>query len=269
MTAPTESTAVATTPKGAMVKLLEPRAEMLARLLPKGLDPQRVIAAAQLAAYKEPKLLECDPVSIFLAVGKVAQWGLEIGTTAYLVAYGKQCTPLKDYKGEIELVVRAKAARTVRVGIIRDGDRYEYEEGDTPRLKHWPLIGNRGKVVCYYAVAHHGGDVPPSLRIVSPEEAEEVRQKYSKQWKNGPMPDWYGIKTAVHRLCKYLAQGNASLEAAINEDLDPTEEVAGDFSLTPQERAYVPPKLRAPDSEDGYPTPGSFDPQTGEDLTDA
>lgn len=268
MTAPTETTAVAVAnAKGAMAKLLEPRASVLADLLPKGLEVNRVIAAAQLAAYEQPDLLKCDPASIFIAVGKVAQWGLEIGTTAHVLPYGTKASAQKNYKGVIELIIRAKAARTVRVGIIRDGDEYSYEEGDNASLKHWPRIGNKGAVIAYYAIAHHGKDVPPTIRLVTPEEADEVRKKYSKQWKNGTLPDWYGLKTAVHRLGKYLVQNPTFAEMLDDDDLSEKEVPAGDFSLTPAERAYTPPKLRAPDGEDGYGTlPEPFNPETGEVL---
>ncbi|HET8771589.1 MAG TPA: recombinase RecT [Gemmatimonadaceae bacterium] len=262
------STAVVKSPKGAMAKLLEPRAEALEHLLPKGLDVHRVIAAAQLAAYQNPALLECDPVSIFLSVGRIAQWGLQIGITAHLVPFGKTCTAVKDFKGVIELIIRSRAARTVRVGTRREGDFFDMEEGTEPHIKHRATPNSSSAMVGFYAIAHHGRDIPPTFRYLSVEQVEAVRRKYSKQHKNGPLEEWYGLKTVVHRLGKYLVQ-NPELAAMLDDDMDAALEVNTDRPLLPTEGDVPrhPTPLAHADADDPYGhEAGGFDTETGEVL---
>lgn len=210
--------------KGAMAKLLEPRAETLAALLPKGLEVSRVIAAAQLAAYQNPDLLKCDPASIFLAVGRIAQWGLEVGTTAHLVPFGGKVTPVADYKGLIELVIRSKAARTVYGEVVREGDTFDVEMGTTPRIVHKPAFRKDAPITHVYAVANHGALVPPQFVVMTVAEVEAIRTKHSKQWKSGPLPAWYAVKTVVRQLCKMLPK-NPALASALSRIESEDEEI--------------------------------------------
>jgi len=266
MTAVTTPTTNANSGKGAMVKLLEPRAEVLAKLLPKGLNVERAIAAAQLAAYQNPDLLKCDPVSIFLSVGKIAMWGLEVGTTAYLVPFGKTCTAVKDFKGVIELICRARAARTVRPGVVRDGDYFEVEEGTTPFIKHRPLPNNAGAVTHFYAVAYHGRDIPPTFKWMTVAQVEAHRQKFSKQHKSGSLPEWYGVKTCVHLLGKTLVQNPEANLALDDDEYVPNGEFSADVPLTPLERFQPPRQIMAGDYPQVPEARDDFDPNTGEDF---
>ena len=272
MTTP-ETTAVAVTqPKSAMAKLLEPRAETLANLLPKGLDVNRVIAAATLAAHQNPALLKCDPASIFLSVGRIAQWGLQVGTTAYLVPFGTTCTAVKGYGGVIELITRSGSARTVRPGIHREGDFFEMEEGTEPRIRHRAAPGNKGAILGFYAVAHHGRDVPPSFKYMTVDEVEAHRKEFSKQHKSGPLKPWYGIKTVVIALGKYLVQ-NPDANLALGQDDDSVTEGAFEFPA-PLSEAEMDmtgngqPRFPRPVLHGDYPTVPEavedFDPTTGE-----
>jgi recombination protein RecT len=245
-------------PKGAMVKLLEPRVESLAHLLPKGLKVERVIAAAQLAAYQEPKLLQCDPASIFVAVAKVASWGLAIGTTAHLVPFGTTCTAVKDYKGVIQMIVRAGAAKTVRPGIVREGDAFEMEEGSTPFLRHRAVPGSKAPIAGFYAIAHHGRDIPPTFQYMSADEVEAVRKEFSKQHKSGALKPWYGVKTVIHRLGKYLVQDPEMAAMLDDDDLIPEGEVTFDAPLSDTEFGPGDGRPRVPDAIRGgdYPEEG-------------
>lgn len=274
MTAVTTTPIVSLATRGAMADLLAPRADSLAAFLPKGLSVERVIAAAQIAAYNDPNILKCDPKSIFLSVARIAQWGLEIGTTAYLLPFKGKCTPVADYKGLIELVRRSGAARAVTFGVVRVGDCYEVEEGTAPAIKHRPLPGNTADILEFYAVAHHGRDIPPTFVRMTVADVDAIRKAHSKQWAAGALPVWYGVKTVIRRLTKYLPK-NALLADALahieaEDECDPLDEVLPDAALTARERLGAPTPLRAnatPHDPYEIDVPEGVDPATGEDFT--
>lgn len=255
-----ESTAVAVASpngKGAMVKLLEPRAETLANLLPEGLRVERVIAAAQLAAYQNPDLLKCEPASIFLAVAKAAQCGLEIGTTAHLVPFGRTCTFVADYKGLIEIVRAAKGARSIDAQVVREGDRFEVTMGTNPGIVHEPRYTQGAAITHAYAVAHHGQLIPPQFVVMSAEEIDAIRTAKSKSWKSGKLEPWYAKKTVTRQLCKVLPK-NAALAAALAK-IDGAE--LDDAPVDPNALGYDDPRG---DGRSRFPT--ALKPQPDDDY---
>src|SRR5690349_18411456 len=116
MTTPnTNGTALAKRSMKPLVALLsheEAKARILP-FLPEGTNYERVIAAVQLEAMKNPAILNCTPESTVLAVAKIQQWGLEPGITAHLVPFGKTLTPIADYKGIAQLMIGSRAVRHV------------------------------------------------------------------------------------------------------------------------------------------------------------
>lgn len=228
-------TAVATVPavepKGIAATLLAPAA--IARItpfLPEGANVERIVAAAQLAVMKVPSLAECDPKSIVFAVARIAQWGLEIGETAHLVPFGKECTPVPDYRGLVEMIVRSGAARSVESRVVREGDEFVYEYGTGKRIRHVPLAKSSAPITHAYAIV--------TLRfqdfdftVLDVDEIEAVRVK-SKQWAKGPLPAWYAKKTAVRRAVNLIPKNPklATLMASV-------EEVeAGEFTVLSPDR---------------------------------
>lgn len=235
-------TAVATIePKGIAATLLAPAS--IARItpfLPEGVNVERVVAAAQLAVMKMPAIAECDPKSIVFAVARIAQWGLEIGETAHLVPFGKECTPVPDYRGLVEMIVRSGAARSVESRVVRQGDEFEYEYGTAKRIRHVPLAKSTAPITHAYAIV--------TLRfqdfdftVLDVEEVETTRAK-SKQWAKGPLPAWYAKKTAVRRAVNLIPK-NPKL-AKLMQSVEEVE--AGEFTVLP------------PDRDPDGPTPAEF-----------
>jgi recombination protein RecT len=253
-------TAVATVPERKGIAALIASPEATARItpfLPKGVDIERVIAAAQLAVMQVPALAECDPKSIVLSCAKIAQWGLDIGTTAHLVPFGKTCTPVPDYRGLVEMIVRSGAARHVEARVVREGDDFKYAYGTNKFIEHTPRTKSSAKITHAYAIV--------TLRfqhfdfiVLDRDEIEAVRAK-SKQWSRGNLEDhaWYAKKTAVRRVVNLIPK-NAALAATLSSVVETEREVEGEFALVPPDRD--------PDGPVAGEFPASVDPETGEDL---
>ena len=298
MTAVTTTEQAAATPRTAIEKLLNDPAS-LARFvpfLPVGTDPRRVIASVDLACMDNPKLKECTPVSLVRSVAKISQWGLEIGSTAYLVPFGKnrkvgdewvkeyEAVPIADYRGLIEMAVRTGCARSVEVGVVREGEHFEELRGSETRLTHIPSAPSSAKIVKASAVVR--------LRYqdfdwvtMSREEIESLRAKsmsnndesLAKAKKPTGLENntWYATKSCVRRVLN-LVPKNAKLAALLN-DVDRAE--AGEFEVIPSDQRALPAAdcgRRAPTPlranatpHDPYEidVPEGVDPATGEDFT--
>lgn len=233
--------------------------QRIAAFLPEGVSPERVAAAVSLA-LNDPKtgkaLAACTPQSVVRAVGRIAQWGLEVGVTAYLVPFGRECVPVADYKGLIELVVASGAARDIDAHVVYEGDEFDYELGLDNRLVHRPRWSGDGKrkIVAAYAIARIKFGYTKQV-VMTADEIDEIRQQYSKQWKSGPLPDWYAVKTCVRRLVKLLPQ-NPRLASAMAKIEDEQQVELGEgvdipSTYTVQDR----PALPAGD-EDGFTDEG-------------
>ena len=262
-------------PTGIAATLSNPAA--LARItpfLPAGVDVARVIAAAQLAVMKVPAIGECEPKSVVLAVAKIAQWGLEIGDTAHLVPFGKECTPVPDYRGLVEMIVRSGAARGVEARVVRQGDEFEYAYGTSKFIRHVPLAKSTAPITHAYAIANLRYQAFDFV-VLDVEEIEAVRTK-SKQWSKGALPAWYAKKTAVRRVVNLIPK-NAKLASVLSS----VEEVeAGEFTVLAPDRdpdGPTPAQLAAAGGTRSHPTPlasgdyptvaeesDGFDPETGE-----
>lgn len=291
MTAPetTETTAVAVADqrKPNYVAMLEKHIPTFADFLPEGVKPERVIAAVRMAVAGNPKIAECTPVSIVQSVARAMQLDLEIGVTAYLVPRNQwnpvtrekemTCTLLPDYRAHIEMIVKSGAARDVEAHVVREGDVFSYEYGLNPQLRHVPNSMSTGPITHAYAIVRLRFGHAKFL-VLTREEIEAVRAK-SQGWSDEALAKkreptglesvpWYAKKTAVIRATNLVPKNPrlAKFLVEVEKEYDPNDLTA--LANLP-DKPYTPPKLRAPDGGDGYPTPGSFDPQTGEDFSDA
>lgn len=193
-----------------------------------GVQPKQYVQAALMAVVKEPKLLDCSPESVVLALMQCAQTGLEVGRTAHLMPFGRQCTFVPDYRGYIELAMATGKVDSVRVRAVYEHEDFMYaEEVHGPVLRHVPRAqGAGGKIVGAYAIADmHGGRY--KVEFMTAEEIDAIRTTKSKSWKSGPLTDWYARKTVVRRLCKTLPM-TPKLHAALrSDDAEPLGEEQG------------------------------------------
>jgi hypothetical protein len=109
---------------------------LIAPFLPEGVSLDRVAASLRLALAKDKdgNLKKCAPMSVFMAVAKIQQWGLEIGETAHLVPFGQECVPVADYKGLAELVISSGVARHVEAHCVYEKEPFRVVRGTSPEI---------------------------------------------------------------------------------------------------------------------------------------
>lgn len=238
-------TAVATLDRKNITALLQSD-DARKRIAPmlRGVEYDRVVGEAFLAAADNPDILSCTPASIVRAVARACSWGLAIGEQAYLVPfnvkvskrgepdrYEKRLQAIQGYQGKIELIERAGGAKSIDTQVVYAKEPFEYTQGTSPIILHRPAktAAERGALIGVYAIAHHGYNRPPHVCYLTIEEVDAIRQQYSKQWKQGPVPTWYLKKTSVHQLAKLLPKspGMARAHTILDQDEDDALPVGG------------------------------------------
>lgn len=220
---------------------------LIAPYLPEGLSLDRVAADLSIALAKdrsawaqkrakdrqlpeESPLERCSPMSVFMSCAKAAQLGLVIGETAHLVPFGTECTMVADYKGLVQLVIGSGVVRNVRAHCVYTKEiekgLFEIELGSGPIIRHRPITNakERGTIAGAYVVFDLRGTNIPHIKWLAVDEIEAIRQKYSKQWKSGPLEPWYAEKTVIRAGSKTLPKDpRLAKTLAIFEQIDAIE----------------------------------------------
>jgi phage RecT family recombinase len=196
--------------------------QIIQPLIPKGVDFEEVLIEVYRAYTVNNEIARCTAQSVALAVATVVQLGLQIGRTVHLVPVNtkvsKRNEPERhelrlnawtDYKGDVELVLRSGAARHVDAHAVYSGEFFDYGLGDAPFVRHRPKLDTekRGTLIAAYSVAYlNGAGTLKKITVMSLAEIETVRAG-SKLCNPGRLPicpEWYALKTVIHRNCKML-----------------------------------------------------------------
>ena len=227
------------------IMLSEEARQQIIPLLPHGMSLERVVSEVNRAVVDNPDLLECTPASLIMAVSTVVRWDLVIGETAHLVPFNtkvkggsgpdrweKKAKALRDWKGDIELVIKAGAARAVDAQCFYENEPFKYEQGTSPFIEHHPIVDGvkRGKMLGAYAWARINV-ASIKIMVMSVEEIDAIRQAKSQSWKAGPVPDWYARKTLIHQVTKAIPK-NPKLAAVLRQFDEEDEEIPdADFEV--------------------------------------
>lgn len=225
--------------------------------------PERVIVAATDAAIKEPKIFKATASSLYLALSRVARWGLDIGDTVHLVPLtvniAKRNEPARfiqiveawpDYKGLKALAMRDGIVRGMEEFVVYTGDTFTYQLGLDATLRHVPTgdATKRGAMRGAYTIVRlpYGEKTFNYLPI---EDIEAIRVK-SKSW--GPdkvkiCPAWYAKKTAVRDYLNRQPKAGALREALAADDTEEQDTAYFDRSKGP---ALAVPSTTDDDHED-------------------
>jgi phage RecT family recombinase len=200
-------------------------------LLPPGISLERIVSTIYQVVAENPELLECTPASLIMAVGRGVKWDLDFGETVHLVPFNvnlakkgqtprweKRAKAIRDYKGDIELVVGSGAARAVDAQCFYENEPFTYHQGTSPYIEHHPIVDEkkRGKMLGAYGWAVISQRSPLKVAVMSVAEIDKIRQEKSKSWKDGPVPDWYARKTMVHQVTKSIPK-NPRLAKVLRE----------------------------------------------------
>ena len=166
----------------------------LEEALPAHIPTDTMIRFTMLALQKQPKLLNCDKLSVLEAVMECAQLGLPpdgVLGHAYFVPYGKKCQLIVGYRGLQSLAVRSGKVKSIYAEVVYDNDIFSHQMGDDPRVEHERALKDQGEIIAVYAVAHLTDFDKPALVVMTKAEVDKIR-KCSKASGNGPWVDHYG-----------------------------------------------------------------------------
>lgn len=130
----------------------------IAQALPKHLTAERMCQMTTTLITQNQEIAKCSVPSIVGAVMQASILGFEPVSAlgqCYFVPYGGHVQFQIGYKGYLRLAQNSKEVKNIYAEVVRSGDRFEYELGLEPKLKHVPNIdGGDAPVTHVYAVAH-------------------------------------------------------------------------------------------------------------------
>ena len=196
-----------------ITRILAKSAEF-AKAMPKVMTPDRFMRVAIGAIRRNPKLLECDPLSLMGSLLIAAQLGLEVNTPLghfYLIPRynGKTGRMEADgqigYKGWVELLNRTGAVKDLIAHVVYERDEFDYSLGDDEHITHKPAMGDRGEAIAFYVIVKltNGG---VRRRVLSRHDVDQYRRR-SKSANNGPWVTDYNamaLKTTFLREVPWL-----------------------------------------------------------------
>jgi len=217
-------------PINPVYEILDTKKAQLARLLP----PERRKDAAQFqqmvitCLLENPKLAQCDPVSVLLAAACCAKLGLSPGKGlghAYILPFGGEAVFMAGYKGLVELAYLSGGVTMVITDVVYEGDDFDAattSEGFTFHHKRKFKEFTNDKIIAVYSRAKlASGDWIQEIMHIK--EVEAIRDKSpSARYKKGPWFDAQSFKamcrkTVFIQLAKWI-QTNPQLSLAIAED---------------------------------------------------
>jgi len=238
-------------------------AKALPVTLARYLTPERMIRLTMNACIKNPRLLQCQPMSVASAVIEAAQLGLEcdgvLGQGYLIPRWSKKLGAYAahfqiGYKGLIALSRRGDDVESVASEAVYEGDEFKYQKGLNDELLHIPRATVMNKDTLTYAWAlirfKSGGY---QFKVLNKQQVEMHRLR-SESPDSGPWSTDYGAMACAAALRMLFKLCDLSPEVArkIVKEENPDEEPGDDLPppaglLGPAE----PPKAPAP------PPPGS------------
>lgn len=223
------------------------------------------------AVKKNPKLLNCNPQSLFGAILLCAEIGLRPNTPeqlAFILPVKGEAKFQIGYKGLIEMMYRNPRVRSFYAEAVFENDTFDYGYGLNPYLNHKPLRnGDRGKIDCVYAVCKLA-DADPIFTVVERNELDKIKQispslkgeNASKSaYNNGTdVHNFMEIKAAIKKISKLIPKATVQeLSKAIDYD-SRFEGGASVFAEIPQntEEVVIP---KVVDSNSSQSLEQSFD----------
>lgn len=235
--------------------LLERVKPQIALALPKHLNADRMARIALTEFRKNPKLADCEPLTVVACVVMASQLGLELGVDgqAFLVPYYDKrqkksvCTFIPGWKGYVDLVSRAGRA-SVWTGAVHRHDEFRYELGTSPSIIHRPSDEGEedAPFTHVYAVGRIKGAEWPVIEVWSRDRVMRHLSQYNKvgdshyACQNETNRQMYGRKVVLLQVLKYMPKSvelstaseleNAALSGS--QQISVEEAVAGTFDAS-------------------------------------
>lgn len=200
----------------------------------------RFLSSVIADAQRNPKLMECTPVSVINSYMTMAQLEFMpsgVSGEAYVLPYknnkkvGNTWVGVMEaqfqlgYQGMVTLFYRA-GAKDIVAEIVREKDKFSYVNGV---IKHKPNIfsDDRGKAIGAYVIVrlNTGGSVS---KVMSAKEIIGIGQKFSKSFKSEHTPWdeandpqlWMWRKTVLKQVAKLVPKNEAIVNAIAKDNED-------------------------------------------------
>lgn len=213
-------------------------------LLPRGMLVKKLLQIVLNSCTKNPKLLECMPLTILGAVMQSAELGLipdGITGEAHILPFWNnkkgryEAQFIPGYKGLIKLAYNSGQVKRFQARVVYDQDEFSYEMGLHEKLSH-RRTGKTNKPTHFYVVLEfaNGGMI---FDVATTSQIEQVRNDSPnyKKAKDKTKTIWFkhfdemGMKTMIRRLAKY-APLSAEFQRAVALD-EQFEELGNSQSL--------------------------------------
>lgn len=200
----------------------------------------RFLSGVISAAQRNPRLIECTPVSVINSFMTMAQLQLmpsDVSGEAYVIPYNnkkkignewKQVLEAQfqlGYQGLVTLFYRS-GAKEIIAEIVYEKDKFTYKNGV---IKHTPDVfaDDRGKPKGAYVIVKLGSGGSVS-KVMSAKEILEIASKFSKSYnsdhspwdaKNDPQLHMWR-KTVLKQIAKYVPKNEVIIKAIAEDNKD-------------------------------------------------
>jgi recombinational DNA repair protein RecT len=249
-------------------RLLEDNRTLLSAKLPHGYTYEGFTVELYFACEKNRDLLNVHPGDLIPALVDALDTGGTIGKDVHLLTFKSKrketndVSVAVDYKFKAELVRRAGGARSIDAFNVYANEPFAKALGTNPRIDHEPLPpSKRGRQIGSYAVAHMGYGVV-KVQWCDIEMIEALRAR-SRGWSDEALrkkgeptgcPEFYGCKTAVHRLVKLLPKNPKLTRLLGRIEQEERAEFEEDAEVV---RVEAPTAGSGEQNPNGNPVPGS------------
>jgi len=207
---------------------IQAKADEFAKAMPSVMTKDRFMRIAIGAIRKNPKLLECDPLSLMGSLLVAAQLGFEVNTPLghfFLIPRWNKNTNKMEadgqigYKGWFDLVARSGRFVSMTAEPVHENDHFIYRLGDEPLIEHAPVLKDRGRAYAYY-VSVRVKDGGIFRKVLTRDDVERYRRRSqspnSPAWLNDF--DAMALKTTFLRIVPWLPKSTEMQQAEAFEN---------------------------------------------------
>jgi recombination protein RecT len=160
---------------------LAPKFDQVLQVPGVGISSQRLIRSVLISCERTPGLLDCTAQSLFNAAMSAACLGLECdGVTgqAFLIPFKNKGTPTAQlvigFKGFNTLA--ARSGITISGEIVRDGDAFDFDEGEG-WVKHKKLLNGAGRRTIGAWAKASSNDRPAVVKVLGIDDILAIKAK--------------------------------------------------------------------------------------------
>ncbi len=220
---------------------LERAIPMIARVLPRGMSAERQMQLALNLAGRNPKILECTPISLVRAVVAASELGLELGESrqeAHLIPFrdrksgGMEAKLIIGWQGLIKLGRNSGAINAIEARAVRSRDVFALTFGAGSGYTHTPYLGHDASddaanpIVGFYcsALLTSGHSLVEHMTRAQVDAVRDGSDGYRSARQYGREHPWatsyeaMGRKTVVRAAAKYWPRSDQLLRALEADD---------------------------------------------------